>query len=56
MPFTNFNPPLTNKNLQDFFEFKCENHHKVLFLQNWIENNIKLLLKVFIYTMQPRIV
>jgi hypothetical protein len=39
MPFTNFNPPFTNKNLQDFFEFKCENQHKALFLQEWIGEN-----------------
>jgi hypothetical protein len=36
MPFTNFNPPFTNKNLQDFFEFKCENQYKAVFLQSWI--------------------
>jgi Domain of unknown function (DU1801) len=39
MPFTNFNPPLTNKNLQDFFEFQCENQHKAIFMQNWIADN-----------------
>jgi hypothetical protein len=39
VPFTNFNPPFTNKNLQDFFEFKCGNQHKALFLQEWIGEN-----------------
>ncbi len=39
MPFTRFNPPLTNKNLQDFFDFKCENQYKAVFLQSWIADN-----------------
>jgi hypothetical protein len=39
MPFTNFNPPFTNKNLQDFFNFKCDNQGKALFLQEWIGEN-----------------
>jgi hypothetical protein len=39
MPFTNFNPPFTNQNLQDFFNFECENHYKALFLQEWIGEN-----------------
>jgi hypothetical protein len=39
MPFTNFNPPLTNQNLQDFFEFKCKNQYKANFLQEWIGEN-----------------
>jgi hypothetical protein len=39
MPFANFNPPFTNKNLQDFFDFKCENQYKAVFLQNWIADN-----------------
>jgi len=37
--FTNFNPPFTNKNLQDFFDFKCDNQYKAVFLQNWIADN-----------------
>jgi hypothetical protein len=39
MPLTNFNPPFTNQNLQDFFEFKCENQPKALFLQSWIADS-----------------
>lgn len=39
MAFSNFNPPFTNKNLQDFFDFKCDNQYKAIFLQNWIGDN-----------------
>jgi hypothetical protein len=36
MAFTNFNPPFTNQNVQDFFDFRCENQFKAIFLQEWI--------------------
>jgi hypothetical protein len=36
MAFTNFNPPFTNQNLQDFFDFKCDNQYKAVFMQEWI--------------------
>ncbi|MEI6729532.1 MAG: hypothetical protein WCK98_07890 [bacterium] len=39
MAFTNFNPPFTNKDLQDFFDFECDNQYKAVFLQNWIGDN-----------------
>jgi hypothetical protein len=37
--FTNFNPPFTNQNLEDFFNFKCENQYKAIFMQSWIADN-----------------
>jgi hypothetical protein len=33
------NPPFRNSTLSDFFDFKCENQHKTIFLQNWIGDN-----------------
>jgi hypothetical protein len=33
------NPPFRNSSLSDFFNFKCENQYKALFLQEWIGEN-----------------
>jgi hypothetical protein len=33
------NSPFRNSSLSDFFEFKCENQYKALFLQEWISEN-----------------
>jgi hypothetical protein len=39
MPFSNFNPPFTNKTLSDFFDFKNPNQPKAIFLRDWIADN-----------------
>jgi hypothetical protein len=39
MPFTNFNPPFTNQNISDFFNFATPNQSKVIFLNDWIFEN-----------------
>jgi hypothetical protein len=39
MPFSNFNPPFTNQKWEDFFNYKCKNQEKALFIQDWIGEN-----------------
>ena len=38
MPISKFNPPFTNKDIVDFFDYKCENQPKAVFLGQWIED------------------
>jgi uncharacterized protein YdhG (YjbR/CyaY superfamily) len=38
MAFSNFNPPFTNKTLDDFFDYESDQRADVLFLKDWIEN------------------
>jgi hypothetical protein len=36
MAFSNFNPPFTNRTLEDFFEFPTEHTHTANTLKEWI--------------------
>lgn len=39
MPFNNFNPPFTNKTIQDFFEFPTKYTKDANILKDWILDN-----------------
>lgn len=39
MTISKFHPPFTNKVITDFFDFKCSNQHKALFIRDWLGDN-----------------
>ncbi len=39
MTITKPNPPFMNQSLSDFFDFKCTNQPKAIFMQQWIGEN-----------------
>ncbi len=43
MPFSNFNPPFTNKNLNDFFEYPADCMTQARYLRSWIEKIFPIL-------------
>lgn len=38
MPFSNFNPPFTNKTLEDFFEYPDDIMKNAKYMRNWIHD------------------
>jgi len=36
MPFSNFNPPFTNRTLEDFFKFESGHRKNAILLRDWI--------------------
>jgi hypothetical protein len=36
MSLTKFRPPFTNNSITDFFDYKCKNQHKAIYIRDWI--------------------